>query len=160
MCVKHVFLYSSFLHTFCPFLILLLSHRTAPFPPLEATLRLLSAICDSGVSLTDPQLSQELTHAVSLLLQTDVSQHAHTQVQLVFFEVAVRYAKLLSERDVMSLAGALLQRLQTLSQRRSLSAYHSTYRDKLAALALKLSESLERRASLLLPFCDVMQGKH
>jgi hypothetical protein len=126
---------------------------------LEATLRLLHSYSESGLTHNEITSQSDFAFALSALQHTDVQMHPHVQVQLVFFEVSVRYVKLLGEHDAVGLVESLFSRLQSQSRlNRPKNTYMDMLRSRFSLLALKLAEALENKSFLLLRFTDVLQG--
>ncbi len=127
---------------------------------MEATLRLLHCYSDSGITHAELNAGSNFSNDLSALQHTDIQHHSHLQVQLVFFEISVRYVKLLPDADVYVLAHSLFTHLQHHAQNnRPKNTYFDSIRSKFANLAVKLAEGLEMKSFMLLQFAEVLQGE-
>lgn len=149
---------------------------------MEASIRLLHAYSDCGITANELlQQQQDIASGnrpssgnidfVSLLRslqQWEVVRHPHSAVQLVYFEISVRYVKVLLENDVLRLAQALVMYLQHLlnnsapasgSRSPQRNPYMDHMRNKIANLLFKLAETLDNKSYLLLSIADGLQGK-
>jgi hypothetical protein len=127
---------------------------------LEATLRLLHCYSDSGITHAELIAGSNFSNDLSALQHTDIQHHSHVQVQLVFFEISVRYVKLLPDPELFLLAHSLFAHLQQHAQtNRSKNTYFDGIRSKFANLAVKLAEGLETKSYMLLQFAEILQGE-
>jgi len=95
---------------------------SAPFPALDAALRLLYAYVECGnINLNlnpggsgarqqpvDQALITTFSAIVNALQDTDIAQHAHPQVVLAYFDVSLRYIRFLSALQIQHLFQLLL----------------------------------------------------
>jgi len=135
---------------------------TAPFPPLEAALRLVHAFSECGnINLNlnpggsgarmakggggeHADIVAQFSALIRALQETDVGAHSHGQVALAFFEVSLRYVRYLDAGAVLRLVQSLLGPSGVLSRR------SPHVRSRAAYFCLKVVEAPESRAINLL----------
>lgn len=111
-------------------------YSTAPYPPLEAALRLVHAFSECGPAHNKLLNEGTFPQLIRALQETDIAQHRHPQVLLVYFELSHRYIKHLP-RD------AILRVLQALLGRRGALHQDALVRGRAAYFALKICETQE-----------------
>lgn len=127
-------------------LVLILFCCLGPFPPLEAALRLVHAFSECGPSNAKYVNEGTFPPLIAAIHSTDVAHHAHPQVLLSYFEISLRYVKLV---DVNTLLG-VVQSMVTVLRRPAANAEGVMIRNKCAYFIAKIAEAMEGKSSQLL----------
>ena len=124
-----------------------------PVGPLEAALQLTLAFYECGMG-SDASLASQGTFPalINALATTDVASHSHSQVLLVYFDIAMRYTKLCMPRSIHSIIAGLVSTS-------GLNHSDLKVRVRAAYCFLRISESLEKRAYMLLPYVSSLISK-
>ena len=120
---------------------------------LEAALQLAYAFSECGTSSAAAFVNQGAFPAlINALASTDVASHSHSQVLLVYFDIAMRYTKLCLPNSIHSITAGLVT---------SSGMHHSDLKVRVRAAYcfLKITESLESRAYVLLPYVAALTSK-
>lgn len=117
-----------------------------PFPPLEAALRLVHAFSECGPSNAKYVNEGTFPALITAIHSTDIAQHSHPQVLLSYFEISLRYVKLV---DINTLLG-VVQSLVSVLRRPATSAGGVMIRNKCAYFVAKIAEAMEGKSSQLL----------
>jgi hypothetical protein len=112
------------------------SLSTAPYPPLEAALRLVHAFSECGPGHSKLLSDGAFPALIRALHDSDVSLHAHPQVVIVYFEISHRYIRYLSKEAIQRLC-------QTLLGRQGVLGSNVQLRGRAAYFLLKVAESQE-----------------
>ncbi len=116
---------------------------SAPFPPLEAALRLVHAFSECGPANSKLVSEGTFPLLVQAIHQTDVAAHAHPQVLLSYFEIALRYIKLVDLATVAKVVGSL-------ASAHGLRSKNPLIRNRSAYFVVKVVEAMEGKSSQLL----------
>eukprot|EP01038_Epipyxis_sp_PR26KG_P005330 gene5330-7396_t len=108
----------------------------APYPMLEAALRLVYAFSECGPSHNTLIASGTFPALIQAIHQTDVINHSHPQVALVYFEISFRYIKLVDVSVIQRIASSLVND-------RGLTNPDRMIRAKASYFLLKIMESME-----------------
>lgn len=122
--------------------------------PLEAALQLAYAFSECGMSSDAAFASQGPFPAlINALASTDVASHSHPQVLLVYFDIAMRYTKLCLPSSIHSITAGLVS---------SSGMHHSDQKVRVRAAYcfLRITESLDNRAYMLLPYVAALTRKY
>ena len=115
---------------------------TAPGPDVEATLRLVYHFCE-GVR-PPPGLKVVLQNdafcqLLITVIRSDLFNHSHSEVLLLYYDVAVRYCSIFQRSEYIAL---LAQVLQAITGVRGLQHDHAKVRSRSCYLLLRLVKSL------------------
>lgn len=125
-----------------------------PVGPLEAALQLAYAFYECGLSSEASLANQGAFPAlINALASTDVASHSHSQVLLVYFDIAMRYTKLCLPRSIHSIVAGLVS---------AGGLHHNNLKVRVRAAycLLRITESLEKRAYILLPYVSALISKY
>jgi hypothetical protein len=126
---------------------------TAPFPDVEAALRLMYSFAEQGLKNNKWVSEGTFPHILSALHNTDIAAHTHPQVLLAYYELSVRYVKYTDLQQTQCVCRHLT------SVRGIRHPYHMQLRARSAYFLLKLAEAMEGKASALLPHVAPFGGE-
>eukprot|EP01034_Spumella_vulgaris_P022267 gene22267-28381_t len=116
----------------------------APFPPLEAALRLVHAFSECGPMNSKLVTEGTFPSLVRAIHGTDIAQHAHPQVLLSYFEISLRYVRLVDAATVGAVVSSLVGPHGLRCRGSDLIRNRSAY------FVVKMAESMEGKSSQLL----------